>query len=66
MGRPYKIIELLKFFLDNYNLKFKDPHNPQGISCKIIGLRKGEKKDESLYSSSKACDIQFKKKHSEI
>ena len=49
MGRPYKIIELLKFFLDNYNLKFKDPHNPQGISCKIIGLRKGEKKDESLF-----------------
>jgi hypothetical protein len=25
-----------------------------------------KKKDESLYSSSKACDIQFKKKHSEI
>jgi FlaA1/EpsC-like NDP-sugar epimerase len=49
MGKPYKIIELLKFFLDNYNLKIKDPHNPQGINYKVIGLRKGEKKDESLF-----------------
>lgn len=49
MGKPHKIIDLLKFFLQSYSLKIKSTTNPEGIDYKIIGLKKGEKKHENLF-----------------
>lgn len=50
MGKPIKIIDLAKSFLESYGLKLRIPNKNKGqIDYKIIGLRPGEKKHEELF-----------------
>ena len=50
MGKPIKIIDLARIFLENQGLQLKEPKTPSGqISYEIIGLRPGEKKHEELF-----------------
>ena len=50
MGKPIKIIDLARIFLENQGLQLKEPKTPSGqISYEIIGLRSGEKKHEELF-----------------
>ena len=54
MGKPIKILDLVKKMIKLYGLKEKNINNLDGIEIKFTGLRKGEKIHEELLVDHKA------------